>query len=157
MHPETIRLETLRQKIEDVEFEAGDKTDYLSYGKPSPAQAKQAKELLEKLKGQSKELRAEFTQVIATVRSQQPQAFEEWINLHKAMLQKIIDEKIEDANARTRKFVAKQTLDEWEKVRMGEKEYININWNFLKDYKAEVRKITGGRVSNASGASKGKS
>jgi len=143
MLTETIQLETLRQKIEDVSYEAGDKTDYLSYGKPSPVQAKQAKELIEKLNSQSKELRAEFKQLIATVRSQQPQAFEEWINYHMGMLQDIVDEKTTGKDAGTRKFVAKQTIQEWEKVRAGEQEYVNINWHYLKDYKADVRKIKG--------------
>ena len=146
MLTETIQLETLRQKIEDAEFEAGDKTDYLSYGKPSPAQAKQAKELIEKLKSQSKELRANFTQLIATTRSQQPQAFEEWVNYHIGMLQKIVDEKSTDKNAPVRRNVARETIQQWEKVRTGEQEYVNINWHFLKDYKAEVRTITGGRT-----------
>ena len=144
MLTETIQLETLRQKIEDTEFEEGDKTDYLSYGKPGPAQAKQAKELIEKLKSQSKELRAELTQLIAATRSQQPQAFEEWVNYHIGTLQKIVDEKATDKNAPVRRNVAKGTIQEWEKVRAGEQEYVNINWHFLKDYKAEVRTITRG-------------
>jgi len=144
MLTETIQLETLRQKIEDAEFEAGDKTDYLSYGKPGPVQAKQTKELIEKLKSQSKELRAEFTQLIATTRSQQPQAFGEWVKYHIDILQKIIDEKSTDKNAPARRNVAKETIQQWEKVHAGEQEYVNINWHFLKDYKAEVRTITGG-------------
>jgi len=149
MLTETIQLETMRQKIEDVEYEAGDRANYLDYGKPNPAQAKQAKELIENLNSQSKELRAEFKQLIATVRSQQPQAFEEWINYHIGMLQTIVDENPAGKDARTRKFVAKQTLEQWEKVRAGEQEYVNINWHFLKDYKADVRTITGGRVKKA--------
>ena len=149
MLTETIQLETLRQKIEDTEFEAGDKTDYLSYGKPGPAQAKQTKELIEKLKSQSKALRAEFTQLIAATRSQQPQAFGEWVNYHTDMLQKIVDEKSTDKNASARRNVAKETIQQWEKVRAGEQEYVNINWHFLKDYKAEVRKITSGRAQKA--------
>lgn len=29
---------------------------------------------------------------------------------------------------------------EWEKVAAGEQEYVGINWYFLKDYKADIRK-----------------
>ena len=142
MLKETIELETLRQKIEDSEFEAGDKSDYLSYGKPNATQAKEAKELIEKLKVQSKTSREELKQLIASVRSGQPQALEEWINFHSSILQKIVDEKTTDLNGAARRNVAKETLGQWEKVRAGELDYVNINWHFLKEYKASVKTIT---------------
>ena len=148
MLPETIQLETLRQKIEDSEYEAGDRSDYLSYGKPNPAQAKQAQELIEKLKEDSKAARAELNQLLGSLRAQQPQAVEEWVNYHAGLLQKIIDEKTE-AVITPRKNVAKETLQNWDKVRAGELDYVNINWHFLKDYKASVRTITGGSAKTA--------
>ena len=143
MLTETIQLETLRQKIEDASYEAGDKTDYLSYGKPNAAEAKKTQEYIKQLDSQAKALQAELKQLIADVRSQHPQAFEEWITYHTGMLQDIVDEKTTGKDAGTRKFVAKQTIQEWEKVRAGEQEYVNINWHYLKDYKADVRKIKG--------------
>jgi hypothetical protein len=141
MLSETIQLETLRQKIEDSEYEAGDKTDYLSYGKPNAVQAKQTQALIEKLKVQSTEARAELKHLLGTLRSQQSQAVEEWINYHINLLQIIVDEKT-DAVITPRKNVAKETIQNWEKVRTGEIDYVNINWHFLKDYKANVRTIT---------------
>ena len=60
------------------------------------------------------------------------------------MLQKIVAEKSTEKNAAVRRNVAKGTIQEWEKVRAGEQQYVNINWYFLKDYKAGVRSITGG-------------
>jgi hypothetical protein len=66
---------------------------------------------------------------------------QEWVNYHIAMLQKIVDEKSTEKNAAVRRNVAKGTIQEWEKVRAGEQEYVNINWYFLKDYKEGVRKI----------------
>jgi hypothetical protein len=41
----------------------------------------------------------------------------------------------------TRRNVAKSTLQEWEKVRTGEQDYVRINWHFLKDYKESARKL----------------
>jgi hypothetical protein len=155
MLSETIQLETLRQKVEDAEYEAGDRTDYLSYGKPNPAQAKQAQELIEKLNEQSKSARAELQQLLGALRAQQPQAIEEWVNYHAGILQKIIDEKTE-AVITPRKNVAKTTLQNWEKVRAGELDYVTINWHFLEDYKASVRTITGGSAKTASKTSQEK-
>ena len=155
MLKEAIALETLRQTIEDMEYESGDRANYLDYGKPNPAQAKQANELIEKLKEQSKAARAELKQLIATVRSQQPQALEEWVNYHIGMLQKIVDEKTE-AVITPRKNLAKETIQNWEKVRAGEMEFVNINWHFLKDYKASVRSITGRSLKTTDSASQSK-
>jgi len=151
MFTETVQLETLRQKIEDAEYEAGNQSDYLGYGKPNPAQAKKAQELIDKLNNQSKMLKAELKDLIATVRAQQPQAIEEWVNFHIGILQKIVDEKTANTDTVVRRNVAKGTLKEWEKVRTGEQEYIGINWHYLKDYKASVRTISGGRAKNVDG------
>ncbi len=155
MLKETVELETLRQKIEDAEFETGDRTDYLSYGKPSPAQAQQAKELIEKLREESKAARAALKQLLDTLRAQQPQAVEEWVNYHIDMLQKVVDEKTEAAIT-PRRNVAKETIQNWEKVRAGEMEFVNINWHFLKDYKANVREVTGNKVKKVESATQDK-
>ena len=141
MLAEAIQLETLRQKIEDSEFEAGNQSDYLDRGQPNAALAKRAKELIAQLNSQTETAKTELKQLIASVRAQQPQAVEEWVNFHIGILQKIINEKTTGTNAVTRRNVAKTTLQEWEKVRAGEQDYVRINWYFLKDYKESVRKL----------------
>ena len=80
MLAEAIQLETLRQKIEDSEFEAGNQSDYLDRGQPNAAQAKRAKELIAQLNSQTETAKTELKQLIASVRAQQPQAVEEWVN-----------------------------------------------------------------------------
>jgi hypothetical protein len=141
MLTETIQLEKLRQKIEDVEYEAGSQSDYLDRGKPSAKEARQAQESINTLNEQTKALQAELKDLIASLRSRQPQAIDEWINYHTGILQRIVEEQATDRNATTRRFVAKNTLAEWEKVRAGEQDFVRINWHFLKDYREGVRKI----------------
>lgn len=154
MLAETIQLETLRQRIEDLDYEAGNQSDYLDRGKPDTAQAKKAQESINNLTSQSKALKAELKQLIETVRSQKSEALEEWIRFHAGFLQKIIDDTTAGSDATTRRYVAKTTLEDWEKVRTGEKDYISINWHFLKDYRASVRQIRNGGTSQASKANK---
>lgn len=153
MHPDAVQLEALRQKIEDVLYESGNQSDYLDRGKPNSSQAKKAKELITELNDQGKALQAELKQMIVTTRSKNPQAVEEWVNYHIELLQKIAGEKTTVASDAVRRNVAKSTIQEWEKVRAGEQDYVNINWHFLKDYKAGVRTITGGRLTNAANTS----
>ena len=141
MLTETVQLEKLRQRIDDVEYEAGSQSDYLDRGKPNAKQAKQAQESINKLNEQTRALQAELKDLLASVRSRQPQAIEEWVNYHTNILQKIVEEQATDRNATTRRFVAKNTLAEWEKVRAGEQDFVRINWHFLKDYREGVRKL----------------
>ena len=112
--------------------------------------------MIEKLNEQSKSASAELKQLIGTVRSQQPQALEEWINYHIGILQKIVDEKSTEQNAAARRNVANGTIQNWEKVRAGEMEFVNINWHFLKDYKASVRSLTGRSAKTTGSASQSK-
>jgi predicted Ser/Thr protein kinase len=140
MLTETIQLETLRQKIEDLEYEAGSQSDYLDRGNPNASQATQAQAKIDKMNSQSQALKAELKELIATVRSQQPQAIEEWVNDHVGILQKIAEEKTTGTMAAVRRNVAKTTIQEWENVRAGKQDYVNINWHYLKDYR-EARKI----------------
>ncbi|RJP52103.1 MAG: hypothetical protein C4557_06850 [Anaerolineaceae bacterium] len=141
MLDETMQLEKLRQQIEKVEEEAGSASDFLDYGKPNEAQAKSAKKVIENSKREVERLRSQLGELIA---KSPPQAVQEWANFHTAILQKIASEQVTNPHTKTRVFVAKQTLEEWEKVRRGEQEYVRINWHFLKDYKDEAKKLTGG-------------
>jgi ribosomal protein L16 Arg81 hydroxylase len=156
MHPEAIQLETLRQKIEDALTEGANQSEMRDHNQLSPAEAKKAQDTINQLDSQAKALQAELKQLIASVRSQHPQALEEWINYHTGILQKILDEKATGTQAAPRRLVAKQTVEQWEKVRLGEQEYVNINWYFLKDYKAEVRTISGGKAGNTVSAAQTK-
>jgi hypothetical protein len=148
MLTEANQLETLRQQIEDADYEAGSQSDYLDRGNPNPEQAQRAKELMANASKQSRALRAQLTDLLATLRSQNPQAIEEWVNFHTSLLQTIVNEKESGTMAVTRRNVAKNTLREWEKVRAGEQEYVSINWYFLKDYKEQVRKLHRGPASD---------
>jgi len=152
MLTETIRLETLRQKTEDALYEGAMQSEMRDRSKLSPAEAKKVQESINQLDSQAKAFKEELKQMIAATRLQNPRAFEEWIDYHIGMLQKILDEKSTEKNAAVRRNVAKGTIQEWEKVRAGEQEYVNINWYFLKDYKAEVRTISGGRAGNTASA-----
>jgi hypothetical protein len=141
--PETLQLEQLRQQVEAAEHEIGNQSDYLGYGKPNAQQAKQAHELMARMKEQSQMSQAELQQLIATLRAERPEAFEGWIDLHLGMLEKIIAAPVTDINSRARQNVARETAQAWDRVRSGEQVYVNINWHFLKDYKAELQKLTG--------------
>ncbi|MBI3166084.1 MAG: hypothetical protein HYZ24_15485 [Chloroflexi bacterium] len=141
MLKETVQLEKLRQKIEDLRAKSGDRADFIDYGKPNPAQLKEAQETIKKLDLEIKTGQAELKQLLDNLRKQQPQIIEEWVKYHVSLLERIIAENSTDRNAGTRKYVAKETIANWEKVRLGEVDYVNINGSFLKDYKMHIRSI----------------
>jgi hypothetical protein len=137
MLKETIALETLRQKIENAEFTAGDRSDYIDYGRPNASELKAAQETIAKKMSEAAELKKELHTLIG----QSPkQAMEEWVNWHKNVLQGILLESATNLQGKTRVTTARKTLTEWDKVLTGEQEYVSINWHFLKDYKAKAEK-----------------
>jgi len=138
MLKEAATLEALRQQIEDAEYESGSMSDYIDRGNPDAKALKNAQETILKRDEQAKEFRGRLH---ALIQVSPPAAVEEWIDLHISILQRIIQESVTDAHTRTRQTVAKTTLKQWQEVRAGLREYVGINWHFLKDYKAEARKI----------------
>jgi len=139
MQPETVRLEKLRQQIEDLRERSGDRANYIDYGKPNPAQLKEAQETLKKLDIEIKAGQAELKQVLDSLRTKKSQAVEDWVKYHISLLEKVVAENATDRDAGTRKYVAKETIAEWNKLLAGETDYVNINGHFLKDYKSHVR------------------
>lgn len=141
MLEQTIQLEQLRQKIEKAEFTIGDQSDYLDLGKPNAQQAKSARETISRMETKSKELKSTLHDMIGTVRREKPEALEEWVKLHRDILERIIAEPTNNTHTKVRQNTARETLQAWEKVLSGEQEYVNINWHYLKDYKAEAQKL----------------
>ena len=69
----------------------------------------------------------------------QKNAITEWINYHKGFLEPIQAETSTAMNADSRRTFAGFCLEQWEKVAVGEQEFVYINEHFLKDYNTEVR------------------
>ena len=133
---EATKLEELRQQIEAAENESGSNADFLDRGNPNPSQKKQAEELIRQKNAEAAELKTQLHTLIQNT----PRAFiEEWVEYHTKILQSIVSENSKDVNAGTRKHVAKQTLESWQAVLNGSKEYVSINWYFLKDYREKVK------------------
>ncbi len=137
MLKETFALEALRQKIENAEFTAGDRSDYIDYGKPKASEAKAAQETIARKMKEAADLKAELHMLI----EQTPKAaLEEWVNWHKTVLQGILLEPETNTHTKTRAFTARNTLSEWDKVLRREQDYVGINWHYLKEYKAKAKK-----------------
>jgi hypothetical protein len=134
---ETIALESLRQRIEQAEYEAGDLSDYIDRGKPNAGELKKAQETVAKRMSEAKALKTELHELIA---NSPKEAVEEWANWHRGVLQAILQESPAGATVATRISLARSTLEKWDKVLRGEQEYVGINWYFLKDYKEKAEK-----------------
>ena len=145
MLPKSIELENLRQEIEEVDNESGSLSDYLDRGRPNEQQKEEAQANSAKHQSQSEQLRAQFHALITSVRASEPQAIEEWVQWHQNVCQRIIAEPVHDRRKVTRQFVAKDTLNQWDKVRRGEQEIVAINRVFLSDYFREAQKTFGER------------
>lgn len=137
MLEETIKLETLRQKIEKIEESMGSQSDYIDYGRPDKKQIEKIQKEIASDKIKADALKAELGELISKTSSQ---ALDEWVNWHRNVLQEIVSEPGTDTKSKTRIFTARQTLEAWEKVLRRKQDYILINGYYLKDYKEKAKK-----------------
>lgn len=133
---EATKLEELRQQIEAAEYDSGSNADFLDRGNPNASQKKQAEELIRTKNAEAAELKSQLQTLIQNTPRQ---VIEEWVQYHTNILQSILSENIKSAHAVTRKNVAQETLESWRAVLNGTKEYVSINWYFLKDYREKVQ------------------
>lgn len=120
-------------------------------GRPDESQAMAARETIAKKMKEAELLKAELYMLI----QQSPKgAIEEWVNWHKAVLEKILLEPEINSHTKNRANTARKTLVEWENVLTREREYVSIQLAFfVKDYKekagANLRTV-GGSFKNLS-------
>lgn len=136
---EALALETLRQKIESAEFQAGDASDFLDYGKPNPVQKNELANLIAKKMAEAETLKL---QLKALIQNTPRQALEEWANFHMNILLQILKEAPTDTKGKVRLHTAKTTLEDWQAVLNYKKDYVGINWYYLKDYREQMHKTT---------------
>jgi len=140
-----IRLESLRQDAQLCGGRASSLYDYLDRGNPDPQQRREAMVEIADCEERSAEIRQQLRETIAALRTDEPQAVEEWVAWHMSMLEHIIEEGAADPDARTpgsdpavRLHVAKETLEQWKQVLAGTLHFVHINDYYLSDYNDDV-------------------
>lgn len=136
-----LQLEALRQQIEALEIEAGSLSDCLDRGQSASLRMPNPRARIEECMSLAKQLKKDLHTRLTHLRSHNPQAIEDWVNLHTTALQKIASEPRTDANTATRRWVAAQTIEAWQLVRTGEKFYVSTNWHYLADHQQAMRKL----------------
>jgi hypothetical protein len=140
-YPETIALETLRQKIETALQESGSLADYLDRGRPNPSEASEARRQIAELVDRAALWRLDLAHLVANTRAQCLPAFEQWIALHIEALGLIAAETPADGINRTRRMLAAGALHQWERVRTGEETYVGTNSHFLADHQQAMQRL----------------
>ena len=138
MRYQVIHLERFRQQIEQEMFDSGSASHFINKGNFTPQQLSRAMDFIASQNQRIARLKGEFHILL---QKSERDVIQEWVNLHKVILQRILSENVTDAHSRTRQFVAKKILEDWEKVQAGKAEFVFIDWYFLKDYTREVRKL----------------
>lgn len=140
--PETVALETLRQSIEAALQESGNLADYLDRGRPDAAQRRKAQQQMNELTSRAAAWRQDLARMVAAARAEHLPAFEQWIALHQDALRRIVlAEPAGDPTTKTRRMLAAGAVHEWECVRQGSQSYVGINWYFLADHQAAMRRL----------------
>ncbi len=135
-------LETARWELNCIHRSIGSAADYLDRGRPSPNQQTETRAAILRLEEQARDLEADFDIMLAEIREQNPAAFYRWVATHVSVLNEIVAEVRVIASPapwdKARIHVAEKTLVEWWEVRDGTRNYVAINWHFLKDYEERM-------------------
>ena len=132
---QAILLERRRREIDDLQGAAGSLGDYIDRGRPSPVEAKEAYDSMERQRAEAGRLRARLQALVETLRCDGPEILVAWADAHarvcRALLQSLPDKSDDDKTAR---FVARTTLEAWEKLPSGGESFIGISTNWLEGY-----------------------
>lgn len=128
-------LEALRMIIDDLQGAAGSLGDYIDRGRPDPAQAKEAFETMERQRREADQLRLRLTELVEERRRLCPEILTVWANAHakvcRSLLASLPDKSEDDKTAR---YVAKETLQAWQKLPKGGEAFIAVQGNWLEGY-----------------------
>lgn len=144
MDARAVRLEVLRQQMQAIGAREGSLADYLDRGHPNAEQALAALDEMEQFRQQSEQMRRLLSTELAGVRTTAPSVVVEWVGWHAGILQRILSEdpgaQVDGvvSDQQVRLFVARETLEAWQKVLVGAQDYVMINDYFLPDYQQEV-------------------
>jgi len=132
---QAVLLEQLRREIDDLQGAAGGLGDYIDRGRPSPVETKEAYDSMERHRQEAGRLRARLQALVETLRRDGPEILVAWANAHarvcRALLASLPDQSDDDKTAR---FVARTTLEAWEKLPGGGESFIGCSSPWLEGY-----------------------
>jgi len=132
---QAVQLERLRREIDDLQGAAGSLGDYIDRGRPSPVEAKEAYDSMERQRAEAGRLRARLQALVETLRRVGPEILVAWAEAHarvcRALLLTLPDKSDDDKTAR---FVARTALEAWEKLPGGGESFIGISSPWLEGY-----------------------
>ncbi len=136
---QAMLLERLRREIDDLQGSAGSLGDYIDRGRPSPAEANEAYEEMERLRLDAGRLRARLRDLVETLRQDAPEVIAAWAAAHarvcRSLLASLPDRSEDEQTAR---FVARAALEAWEKLPAGGETFISVDSPWLEGYRERL-------------------
>lgn len=132
---QAVLLERLRREIDDLQGSAGSLGDYIDRGNPNPAEEREAYETMERHRRDAGRLRARLQDLVETLRRDAPEILAAWATAHARVCRSLlvsIPSRSEDEQ--TARFVARSTLEAWEKLPAGGETFVGIPTPWLEGY-----------------------
>jgi len=132
---QAVRLERLRREIDDLQGSAGGLGDYIDRGNPSPTEQKEAYETMERQRQDADRLCARLQALVETLRRDGPEILAVWAAAHARVCRSLLASLANESdNEQTSRFVARTTLEAWEKLPNGGEAFIGIGTPWLEGY-----------------------
>jgi len=137
-------LEGLRMTIDDLQGAAGSLGDYIDRGRPDPAEAKEAFATMERQRREADRLRLRLGELVEERRRLCPEILVVWsgahVNVCCSLLAQLPEKSEDDKTAR---FVARETLEAWQKLPEAGETFIAIHAAWLEGYLELLKKELG--------------
>ncbi len=141
-------IETLRRQLESIRHELGSMSDYLDRGNPTPDEAEKTKASMLAQKTQAEDLESQLITMVNRYRQEQPELVVQWVTIHQAIFQELnayfeAHQKEDVYSYRLERYVTAQAIEEWEKVKSGEADFVINNSYVMKNRQAIIHKHFG--------------
>lgn len=141
-------IETLRRRLESIRHDLGSMSDYLDRGNPTPEEVQKTKASMLAQKAQADALESELIIMVNRYRQEQPELIVQWVAIHQAIFQELnayfeAHQEEDVYNYRLEKYVTAKAIEEWEKVKSGEADFVINNSYVMKNRQAIIHKHFG--------------
>ena len=129
------RLEDLRREIDDLQGAAGSLGDYIDRGRPSPEEEKAAYDAMQEHDQKARQARTRLAAQVQALRRDCPEILSIWTEAHIRVCRSFLDTlPATGDDAQTARYVAKSTMEAWQRLPHGGESFVTANTAWLEDY-----------------------
>ncbi|KQC12496.1 MAG: hypothetical protein APR63_10880 [Desulfuromonas sp. SDB] len=142
------KIEILRRRLEDIEYDIGNMYEYLNNSFPNEDEKSRTWTIIDDRRNEAKNIKLELKNILKGLRNKNPKLVEHWVELHQkacSHVQECYDKTVQERkiDRELMLFVVDKTIQEWEEVLDGKKDYVLFNRSLHQYHQKVLKKLFG--------------